>query len=984
MRQGFVPALVAAMLVIVLGATAASAARGPKKTPKKDAVAGELIVRFRVGTSEEERGKALAAAEARAERDLAKNKPLKLAKVQPEQLAEALKKLRSDARVVYAEPNYRLHALATPNDPSLGQLWGLVNTGQTVNAIGGTADADIDADQAWNVSTGSDSVVVGVIDTGVDFTHRDLAGVQWTNPGESGSGRETNGADDDGNGYVDDWRGWDFVNNDNNPHDDHGHGTHVSGTIAARGNDGAGIVGVNWQAKVAALKFLDSAGSGSTAGAVEAIEYATAAGIPITNNSWGGGEKSLALRDAIAAADAAGSLFVAAAGNDGNDNDAFPSYPASYDVPNVLVVAASDQRDAKPDWSNYGRTSVDLAAPGANVYSTVPGGGYDWWDGTSMATPHVAGTAALAKAAFPGATALGLKALLLRTVDPVAAFASTTAAGGRLDAGRALACSAAPQLWLDSPGAGFRVSVGEPIAIRLVAGSCGAATASVTVTVTGAPVELAARGDGLYTATYSATAPGAVTVEAAATAGGTTDTRTVAGTVEQNYHYTEAAHEWIDATAGGTKLTGMGDETIAAVALPFAFSYWNEARTSVRVSSNGFLAFGSATFAAWDTISIPDASEPNGLVAPYWDDLWVTSSGSVWYRTVGTAPNRRFVVSWNDVVHYGYSYGAISFQAVLEEGTNAIVFNYRDTTFGDAYWDHGNLATIGVERVDGLVGRQFSHRTPALAGYAGVRSLRWAFGAGDGTPPPPPPADTTPPAAPTALTAVAGDAKVTLDWADNAEGDFAGYAVQRSSGDGTWATVGSGSGSAYVDTTVVNGTTYSYRVTARDAAGNESAPSATVTATPRATQVATYRPGAYNVVQGSLYSGTLASLYTDDADRLTIASARSGGWSWATFAASTTIAAAQRPTLTSLEVEYDGNATTTSAWIDLMVYNYAAGYWEYVDGGYMTTGDRLVTWTTRSPLDYVSSTGLVRVRVAGDAPSSFRTRTDLIRFTVEY
>src|SRR6266540_429935 len=302
--------------------------------------------------------------------------------------------------------------------------------------------------QIWGVSTGSRNVVVGVIDTGVDFGHPDLAPTMWINPGEDCPGCRANGVDDDGNGYVDDWRGWDFVNHDNDPFDDAGHGTHVAGTIGAAGNNGIGISGVNWNVSIMALKFLSASGTGSTADAVSAILYASAEGAVVTNNSWGGEDFSQALRDAIAAADASGSLFVAAAGNSFADTDTEPNYPSSFDLPNVVSVAATDASDRRAWFSNYGRRTVDLGAPGTNIYSTWPGRSYRYEDGTSMATPHVSGAAALAKAAFPDATAVGLKALLLRTVDPNSALAASSTTGGRLNVNSAVRCSAAPQVWV--------------------------------------------------------------------------------------------------------------------------------------------------------------------------------------------------------------------------------------------------------------------------------------------------------------------------------------------------------------------------------------------------------------------------------------------------------------------------------------------------------------------------------------------------------
>ena len=437
--------VVPAAALLLAGATKGEAALDPDGT-RVAAAPTELIIGLAAGVSDAESTQLLAAAGAQSGRKL-RRVAAKVARVDPARLDAVLRRLRSDPRVRFAEPNYKLHALATPNDSAFGELWGLVNSGQAVKGVTGTPDADIDADQAWNVTTGSSSVVVGILDTGVDFSHPDLGGsqttsqVMWRNPGETGAGRESNGVDDDGNGYVDDWRGWDWANDDNNPQDDMNHGTHVAGTLGALGNNGQGIAGVNWNVKIMALKLLDSQGDGDLADAVEALRYATAMGARITNSSWGGGGFSQAMFDELKAADATGALFVAAAGNSGANNDAAPVYPASYDVPNVIAVAGTDQDDGLASFSNRGRTSVDVAAPGTQVYSTVLGGGYDWGTGTSMSAPHVTGTAALAAAAFPGATGAGLKALLLRTVDSKASLIGVTTTEGRLNAGRALTCA---------------------------------------------------------------------------------------------------------------------------------------------------------------------------------------------------------------------------------------------------------------------------------------------------------------------------------------------------------------------------------------------------------------------------------------------------------------------------------------------------------------------------------------------------------------
>ncbi|MFB3895118.1 MAG: S8 family serine peptidase [bacterium] len=342
-------------------------------------------------------------------------------------------------QVEYAEPNYIVHNFRMPNDPDFAQLWGLNNTGQT----GGTPDADIDAPEAWNLSIGNSNVIIGVIDTGVDYTHPDLKNNIWHNPDEI----PFNSIDDDGNGYVDDTIGWDFVNNDNNPMDDNDHGSHCSGTIAGEGNNGIGVVGVNWQAKIMPLKFLDDSGSGSTADAVEAVLYAAKMGVKLTSNSWGGGGYSSSLYAAISAANVAGQLFVAAAGNDyGNNNDTNPTYPASYDLPNVIAVAATDDDDLLASFSNYGPTSVDVGAPGVNIYSTIPGG-YDSFNGTSMATPHVSGACALIWSMNLSATPAQVKQVLVNSVDTVAALIGKCATNGRINIYKAL--QLAGLSWLD-------------------------------------------------------------------------------------------------------------------------------------------------------------------------------------------------------------------------------------------------------------------------------------------------------------------------------------------------------------------------------------------------------------------------------------------------------------------------------------------------------------------------------------------------------
>ncbi len=363
-------------MLAAVGAIAASEESPPQHSPQIPAfVPGELLVKFRAEVRQE------AAADYREWFGISTRKTFAINGYQqvnlPEgaDIEEALELYLEDPDVEHAEPNYLVHAGATtPDDTDFSRLWGLHNSGQNVNSTNGTADADIDAPEAWDLTSGSSGVVVAVIDTGVDINHPDLQPNIWTHPGEI----PANGIDDDGNGYIDDVNGWDFYANDNDPRDANGHGTHVAGTVAAVGDNGIGVTGVSWSAKIIALRFMDAWGSGTTAAAIEAIEYATAMGADIINNSWGGSGYNQSLKDAI---EASGAVVVCAAGNSGWNTDTFIAhYPSGYNSANIIAVAASDQDDARAAFSNYGPFSVDVAAPGTNIYSTAPGRETVWQD----------------------------------------------------------------------------------------------------------------------------------------------------------------------------------------------------------------------------------------------------------------------------------------------------------------------------------------------------------------------------------------------------------------------------------------------------------------------------------------------------------------------------------------------------------------------------------------------------------------------------
>lgn len=364
-------------------------------------------------------------------------------------LEAALAAARRDPRVLVAQPNHRYRLAAIPDDPLFGELWGLHNNGFRA----GYEDADVDAPAAWDLATGGDAVVA-VIDTGTALDHEDLAANLWTNPGEIPG----NGVDDDANGWVDDVHGYDTVNGDPDPSDTIGHGTHVAGTIGAVGGNGIGVAGVSWRVRIMTLQIFAKDGefiNATDEGVLEALEYVRVMrerGVPVvaTNNSWGGDGFSPVLLAAIEAQAQAGILFVAAAGNASEDNDARPFYPASYAAPNVISVAATDASDALALFSHHGRRTVDLGAPGTGILSTMsfdnlwdPGGGnrYLSLNGTSMAAPHVTGLAALLAARHPGRDWRALKNLVLAGAEPIPALAGATVTGGRMNAAASLGCS---------------------------------------------------------------------------------------------------------------------------------------------------------------------------------------------------------------------------------------------------------------------------------------------------------------------------------------------------------------------------------------------------------------------------------------------------------------------------------------------------------------------------------------------------------------
>jgi subtilisin family serine protease len=417
MMRGREAALLAACALVLAGGLAASS--DGAATP---ANSQELVIRFEPGAAQKRALEAVGAT--LVERDPVGG----LVRARLERgrsLAEVDAALERRSDVVHAEPNRSYELFRVPNDTDYAQLWGLPSIG---------------APAAWDLTTGSDSVVVAVVDSGTDYTHAELDGNVWTNPNET-----SDGTDNDGNGLVDDLKGWDFYDNDALALDDHGHGTHVAGTIGAEGDNASGSTGVNWRVKLMPLRVGDEQLSGYAI--MKAFEYACAKGAKVVNGSFGGGGSP---GDFIANTIAAcpNTLFVFAAGNSARNNDLIPTYPCAYPLPNVICVAASQPGDTLASFSNFGVTNVDLAAPGVDILSTLPGNTFDFWNGTSMAAPHVAGAAALVLAHRPTLTPAELKSALLLSVDRNPSLTGLLATGGRLNVARALGQEVQPPIGL--------------------------------------------------------------------------------------------------------------------------------------------------------------------------------------------------------------------------------------------------------------------------------------------------------------------------------------------------------------------------------------------------------------------------------------------------------------------------------------------------------------------------------------------------------
>jgi len=617
-------------------------------------------------------------------------------------VAEALRRYRQDPNVLYAEPDYTVWVSdKTPNDPKFSLDWGLHNTGLN----GGIPGSDINAIKAWDLSTGDSGVVVGIIDSGVQWGHPDLAANLLAPVTRL----------PDGTG----------------PDDVVGHGTHVAGTIGAVGNNAVGVAGVNWTISMLPCKFIGPDGSGPVSAAIACLDYLAQekdAGLNLiaTNNSWGGIAYSQALYDAIKAHEQRGILFIAAAGNGdayghGLDNDEAPHYPASYDLDNIISVAATDRTDRLASFSDFGRHSVHVGAPGVAILSTVPDwtGGYDTYSGTSMATPHVTGAAALLKAWNPNLSWWQIRNLLIAGGDQVSALQNTIT-GNRLDLYGAMTCSGRTVQHRLMPRRNTMTTTdGKTIILKMLNIDCDQPAGSVSVIgPDGSSIVLHddgqsgddVAGDGIYTAewvvpgngTYAFTFPGndVVTIKAV-----------------KAYDFTaQPQGSYVSIT--GTNLD-ISDETVGTFDSPFPFQFGGQLFTRVYVSDNGYLSLDQQ-FSFSLPFLIP-ADTFSSVIAPFWDDLnpIYPTANNIFWGVAGTAPNRQLVVEWRQVPHFPYDAttgGTATFEVVFNESKDDILFNYKDVYFGgyNAFFiDQGTSASVGLQ-IDGEWGKLYSYYQRSL------------------------------------------------------------------------------------------------------------------------------------------------------------------------------------------------------------------------------------------------------------------------------
>lgn len=725
-----------------------------KKT-RLDAVPGEILVRFRATSNGKRIGRQVVTTRTGRQIQLSIRAispapeivdGLRVAQVNPADTGNAIEALRARTDVIYAEPNFIRRTMITPNDAQYAQMWGLNNTGQRATFGGnpGTPGNDIRAEQAWNITTGNRSVVVGIIDTGIDVNHEDLRDNIWTNPAEVAG----NSIDDDGNGFVDDIHGWDFAHNDATVFDYteptyppsetytgdlDDHGTHVAGTIGATGNNTIGVAGVNWQVSLMSLKFITEDGSGSTSKLLNAFAYAKAmrqlwessggtkgANIRILNNSYGGDNFSQAELDAIHALGDAGILFVASAGNDGVFNDLFPVYPANYVSPNLISVAASGGGGSRAFFSNFGEATVNVTAPGEYILSTLPRNTYDFANGTSMAAPHVSGSAALVCALSPNITMQKLRALLMYSGYAAPWQFSNVlplSTGRAVDASKALQATSPTDVTAPGPINNLRAEINDTFPNYRLSwdaagddGNVGKVTAyEVRFSETlpqesnfdlAAPLAGPIPNDPGFFQNVTVKIPwrqssGFIGVRAVDDVGnkGPISSVPISVSIDVGDPYTMTESAATPLSTGGTPMGLIADDEFKTTNLPFTFKFFGLDYPAVTVSTNGALYFGFPPND--DAFSSQRWLNGNRMIAGLWDDL----------RTDRRARDDVYMVQDQDRVIFRWQ--AVTFDHPIgpttTRGENPVNFEIElrfDGTITIRYGD-GNQKTVPIVGISG-------------------------------------------------------------------------------------------------------------------------------------------------------------------------------------------------------------------------------------------------------------------------------------------
>ena len=597
-----------------------------------------------------------------------------------------------------AEPDFWVKSASLPNDPYVqnGDQWHLNNTGQS----GGVVGADIHASVAWDTFNSPSNLIVAIIDTGVLVSHPDLIANLWTNPGEIPG----NGIDDDGDGIVDDVHGINAAANSGDIQDVVGHGTFVTGLIGAVGDNGVGVSGVAWKVQLMMCRYVDNAGNGSLSDVIQCFDYARTKGAKVINASFATTNFAATLQTTINNCRTAGIVVVAGVGNDAANNDAVPVYPASFNLDNIIAVAATDRSDQLAAFSNYGATNVDLAVPGQQITSTEASGvtPYSVNDGTSFSTAIMSGAMALVAARFPTFTASELIQRVLSTVDPLPSLTGKCVSGGRLNLARAVGPPVTSD-FTSSPSTGA-----PPLSVQFTDASYGAITQWAWDFNDGSS-------SGVQNPSHVFASAGRFSVQLTVQdANGHVATNHHDVTVVENFQISPGSFAWIDPSTM-TSLNLSQNGVSAALPLPFPFLFYGQPQTNIYMGANGLLGFDPSSMNVAANTDLPTTAAPNGILCPFWDALAPGMATKFYAGAIGIMPNRKFVTSWVNVNTTGARVAPLTFQCILEEGTHRILFQYQDVApTSKSPSASGKTATVGVEDLAGVLAARYSFNGSTL------------------------------------------------------------------------------------------------------------------------------------------------------------------------------------------------------------------------------------------------------------------------------